>query len=291
MTTHRPHIGIILMIVSTVSIAAGWVGVKLLGERLPTSEIVFFRSLVGIIILIPIALYRTGSINGHNKKLLLARGIFGLIGMQMAFFAMTKMNLGDAAILLNTFPLFVALLAPFFLKERSNPGTFFLVVLAFVGVAFILKPTWDIFTGVALMGLAAGLMVAFAMMIVRKLHETESTWTIATWFSLIIVIGIAPLMAFQFIAPTVREIVIMLLMGSLLTLSQIFLTKAYRYAEASLIAPFAYLSVLWSYGFDILLWRHVPDLWSAIGSAIVIGSGVGIIILSRRPLVRAGATS
>ncbi len=283
--------GIMLVISATVCVALGWGGVKLLGARLPVPEIVFFRALAGLIVLAPLTYLRTGSLNGNNKKLLIARGVFGFIGMLLAFYAMTKISLGDAAMLLNTFPLFIALLAPFFLKESSSPWIFLLIAVAFIGVAFILKPTPAIFNGVAFAGLASGVSVAFAMMIIRKLHETDNTWIIATWFTAVIMIGAAPLMLLDFVLPTTAELVIIVFTGTILTASQLLTTKAYKYAEASILAPFSYLAVMWSYGLDIAIWSHLPDVWSLVGSIIVIGSGIGIIELAKRPIVRPGATS
>ena len=283
--------GITLMIFATMCVASGWVGVKVLGERLPANEIVFFRALVGLFILVPLTKIRVGTLMGNNMKLLVVRGLMGLVGMMLAFYAMIQMSLGDASMLLNTFPLFVALFAPFFLKEASSPYIFILAIVAFVGIGFILKPTWDIFHGASFAGLAAGIAVAFAMITIRKLHATDSTWTIALWFTAVIAVGSAPLLLVNFVVPTMRELLIILLTGFILTLSQLFLTKAYRYAKASMIAPFGYLSVIWSYGFDVIIWRHVPDVWSAIGSAIIIGAGIGILQVAKRPVIKPGATS
>lgn len=291
MTHRNASFGIILMIAATFFVAVGWVGVKILGEHLPISEIVFTRTLVGLIILIPLTRMKVGSLLGTNRKLLLIRGIMGLIGMMLAFYAMTKMSLGNASILLNTFPLFVALFSPFLLKESSNPRVLLLALVAFIGIGLVLKPSADILNGASLAGLAAGVAVAFAMISIRKLHATDSTWIIALWFSGVITLGALPLTAIEFIVPTWREILIILLTGSILTLSQLFMTKAYRYASADIIAPFAYLSVIWSYTADILIWDKVPDMWSAVGTAIIIGAGIGIILISRKPVIRPGATS
>jgi len=291
MTHRHTTYGIILMILTTICIATGWVGVKILGERLPTAEIVCFRSVVGLLILIPATYIRTKSLKGKNKRLLVIRGVTGFIGMMLAFYAMIQMNLGDASMLLNTYPLFVALLAPFFLKEASNPRVFALAIAAFVGIGFILKPTWDILNGGAFAALAAGISVAFAMIAIRKLHSTDNTWIIATWFTAIVAMGSLPFLIIGFVRPTFSEWLIIALTGFILTLSQIFVTKAYRYAKASIIAPFSYLAVIWSYLFDILIWKYVPDIWSAIGSAIVISAGVGILMISKRPVVKPAATS
>lgn len=291
MILHRPHIGIVLVMCSTVCVALGWGGIKLAGSRLPTSEVVFFRALVGLIILGLLTYLRAGTLKGVNHRLLVLRGILGLIGMMLMFHAMTRMLLGDAAMLLNTFPLFVALIAPFFLKEPSKPAVFTLIAVAFVGIALILKPSSALVNGTALMALGAGIVTAFAMMSIRKLHATENTLRITWWFTLVITLGSAPLAAAQFVVPTIEESIILIFVGLILTLSQLLLTKAYRYAPASVLAPFSYLTVLWSYGLDIAIWGHVPDFWSLVGGAIVVAAGIGIIKSAHRPLVRPYANS
>lgn len=279
------------MIAATICFATGWVCVKVLGTHMPSMEIAFFRAFIGFIILAPIAHKRTGSLRGHNHKLLIIRGIVGGAAMLLSFYSMTKINLGDAALLLNTFPLFVAFLAPFFLKEPSKPVIFVLIAVAFIGIGFILKPTNDLLNVPAFAGLAGGFLVAFAMMAIRRLHATDSTWVIAAWFSGVTSLVALPLLLFDFVVPTMTDAAILVGSGLVLTVSQVLLTKAYRYAPASIIAPFAYLSVIWSYGFDMLIWSHMPDMWSALGAVVVIGCSVGIMQLARRPVVRAGATS
>jgi len=290
MITHNPKRGITYMLAATVLLAIGWVGIKLVGKRLPTPEIVCLRALVGFLILLPIVRVRAKSMLGHNRRLLVLRSVVGLGGMMCGFYAMTHMNLGDASMLLNTFPLFVALLAPFFLKETSNPRVFLFAIIAFVGIGLILKPTSDIINSAALIGLASGVLVALAMIVLRKLRATDDSWVIALWFSAIITLGAAPFVFLDFIVPTAEEWLVIILAGSFLTVSQIFLTKAYGYADAQTIAPFAYCSVIWSYGFDILIWDYIPDVWSIVGSVIVIASSIFLMEVARRPRIRPGAT-
>ena len=291
MTTHDPKRGILYMIAATLCLAAGWVGIKFAGERLPTAEVVCLRSLVGLPLLIPVAKMRAGSLWGHNQKLLLLRGLAGLCGMMCLFYGIIHLNMGDASVLLNTFPLFVALLAPFLLKEPTHPRVFFFVIIAFIGIGFILRPTKEIINVAALIGLAGGFFVALAMIAIRKLRATENTWVITFWFSAVVAAGALPFMLMDFVMPTPREWLIILVSGTILTMSQLFVTKAYGYATAATIAPFAYAAVLWSYGLDMLVWDFVPDFWSIVGSGVIIVSSVGSMLIARKPYIKTGATS
>jgi len=291
MITHDPKRGIIYMLAATFCLATGWVRIKFAGERLPTAEVVCLRSLVGLPLLIPIVAKRAGSFWGHNHKLLLLRGLAGLIGMFCGFYGMVHLNLGDASMLLNTFPLFVALLAPFLLKEATHPRVYLFTAIAFVGIGCIMRPTTEIINVAALIGLAAGLFVALAMIAVRKLRATENTWVITLWFSMVVFVGALPFMLMDFVMPTPSEALMLLVAGSILTMSQLFVTKAYGYATAATIAPFAYAAVIWSYGLDVLVWDFVPDFWSIVGSCIVIASSIGTMFLARKPYIKTGATS
>ena len=291
MTIHNHKRGIMYMTAATLCLAIGWVGIKFAGERLPTAEVVCLRALVGLPLLIPIVMKRSGSFWGHNHKLLLLRGLVGLIGMMCGFYGMIHLNLGDASMLLNTFPLFVALLAPFLLKEPTHPRVYLFTAIAFIGVGCIMRPTAEIFNIAALIGLASGLFVALAMIAVRKLRATENTLVITLWFSAVVALGALPFMLMDFVMPTPREALMLLIAGSVLTMSQLFVTKAYGYATAATIAPFAYAAVIWSYGLDMLVWDFVPDFWSIVGSGIVIASSIGTMFFARKPYIKTGATS
>ena len=279
------------MIAATLSLVIGWACIKTAGDRLPTAELVFLRSGVGLPLLIPSARLRAGSLWGHNIKLLILRGLAGCLGMICVFYGMTHLSMGDASVLLNTFPLFVALLAPFLLKEPTHPRVFLFAVIAFIGVAFIVKPSADIINVPAFVGLAGGFLVALAMIAVRKLRATENTWVITLWFTTIVAAGSLIPTLFNFVMPTMGEWLMMIIAGLILTLSQVFVTKAYGFAAASVIAPFAYAAVLWSYGLDILIWKFEPDMWSIIGSSIIILSSLGNMFFARKPCIRTGATS
>lgn len=291
MTTHNPKRGIVYMVAATLCLATGWVGIKFAGERLPTAEVVCLRSLVGLPLLIPIARMRAESLWGHNKRLLLLRGLAGLIGMMCVFYSMIHLNMGDASVLLNTFPLFVALLAPFLLKESTHPLVFLFAIIAFIGIGCIVRPTAEFINVAALIGLAGGFFVALAMIAIRKLRATENTWVIALWFSAVVTLGALPFMLMDFVMPTPREALMLLVAGCILTMSQLFVTKAYGYATAATIAPFAYAAVIWSYGLDILVWDFVPDFWSIVGSGIIIASSIGTMFFARKPYIKTGATS
>lgn len=272
------------MAIGTLGLAAGWALIKAQGDRIPLFEIVFFRGLAGFVILYPIARVRSGSLRGRNKTALLIRCVTGFTSMCLSFYAMTRLPLGDVSMLLNSYPLFVALLAPFFLKERTSLTTLALAAVAFAGIGFVLKPSIHILESGALAALAAGVLVSFVVIAIRQLHATDNTWVITTWFTAFVLVASALPAILDFVTPTKFDILLIVGTGIALTASQIFMTKAYQYGDAATIAPFAYLSVFFSYMFDIVFWDRIPDGWSIAGSALMIAAGIGIMLTGKRKI-------
>ncbi len=291
MTPRRSTYAILLTALGAFFLASGWACIKAQGSRIPLMEIIFFRALAGFVILYPLARARTKSLKGRNRPLLLARCILGFFAMCAGFYAMTHLPLGDASMLLNTYPLFVALIAPLFLKERSSPTTFVLAAVAFVGIGFVLKPSAHIMESASLAALAAGVIVAFVTIIIRRLHVTDNTWVITTWFTGFVLIASAIPAFLDFVALTRIDFLLIAVTGITLTVAQVLMTKAYRFADAATVAPFSYLSVLYSYGFDMIFRGRIPDGWSIAGSALAIAAGVGLLLTHKKDAASAAAAT
>ncbi len=270
-------IGIVWMVFAQLLFVVGWVAIKFLGSRIPLFEIVFFRAIISVIILLPITWWRLGSVRGKDYFALFLRSLFGFLAMAMAFYSMIKMDIGNAATLFNTLPIFVAILAPAILGEAFSSAKLILVIVAFVGIGLILKPDPDILNGASLYALMAGLLGALAMLFVRKLVATDSTLIIILYFTAFTALAAAPFAAAKFIFPTSAEWVYLLVIGICTTLGQIFMTRSYRYGHASTIAPFSYASVIGAYIVGFAIFDEVPDMWSALGAATIIASGIGIM--------------
>jgi drug/metabolite transporter (DMT)-like permease len=270
------------MVAAEVIFSCGWAMIKWVGGRLPVFEVVFFRAVLSLIILTAIMLWRGSSFRGKNYKLLFTRGLFGFLGIVTSFAAMIKMNLGNASILLNTFPLFVALLAPVFIGEKFKHINFIFVVTAFAGISLIIKPTQHIFHNMAFLGLLSGICAAFSVISVRRLTLTDSSSVITFYFTLITTLASIPFIAGKFVMPTTFEWLLLAGIGTAVTVGQLLMAKAYSYAHAATVSPFAYISVLGAYIFGIIIWKEVPDILSIIGCVLIVIAGVAITITEGR---------
>lgn len=270
--------GILWMVAAQVMFVAAWTAIKALGARLPLFEIIFFRSFLSLLVLLFIAIARERSIRGRNSAGLLLRSSLGCAAMVLSFYAMIRMEIGNAATLFNTLPIFVALLAPPILGESFSRRKLAIVIVAFAGIALILKPDAGIAQGASLVALLAGILGALAMLFVRKLASTDSPLIITLYFTAFTTAASAPVAALNFVPPTMPEWGWLVFIGVILTFAQLAMTNAYTFGHASTIAPFSYASVIGAYAAGLAFFGEMPDALSIAGAAIIIGSGIAIML-------------
>ncbi len=300
----NPVLGIALKIVSALAFTLMAAAVKLVSfgqEGFPTGQVVFCRSLFA---LLPVFLWlgyerelssawRTQNARGHFR-----RAVIGSAGMFCGFGALLLLPLPDATAIGYAAPLITVVLAALVLKETVRIYRWTAVLVGFAGVIVMLLPHLSAgtlaqgFGGTAargvLLGLAGAICAAFAMIEVRKLTSSETTGAIVFYFSLMAtVLGFLTFPAGFLVAdwawkmPSLRDFGLLVLMGTLGGIGQITLTQSYRHADASVVAPFDYTSMIWAIVIGWLLFGDLPDRLVLAGSAIVIGSGIFVILRER----------
>ncbi len=282
MSSRETAKGIFWMVAAEFVFVACWCAIKFLGGRLPLFEIVFFRAAISLVILIPLTYVRLKSFRIYNYRSIFVRSFFGFIGMFSSFYAMIHLNMGNASTLINTMPIFVAIFSPLLATEPFVRKQFFFVVIAFVGIAFILKPDLGLLDQSAISGLVSGLTTGIAMIGLRKLHATDNTMIITLYFTAFSALASLPFAIPHFIMPTKYEFAWLLVLGIIISFAQLFMTKSYQYGNAATIAPFAYSSVIMAYIAGLIFFAEVPDLWSVIGTVIIIASGIGVMLTAPR---------
>ncbi len=264
------------MIVSNVIFAVAWLTVKALSGELHTFQIITIRAIIGSIILFSLMKFQGVPIRGNNRKLLYLRSIIGFVSLSIIFYSITKIEMGNAAALLNTNILFVILFAPLFLKEKFQKSIMTWVLIAFVGVLMILKPDENVINSWSFFALISGFLTSITTMCVRKLHSTDHPYVIAYYFIMVSLFG-ALILGFRvFMWPTPFQWLLLGITGVSTTLGQILQTFAFRYGEASTLAPLRYLFVVLTYIGGIIFFHEVPDLFAFLGAALIIISGTAI---------------
>ena len=256
--------------------------VKILGPDMPSHQIVFYRNILAAIIIFPMLMrgsgwreFKTTRINMH-----LLRSTSGVLAMFCFFYALANIELADAMLLKLTGPLFIPIIAIFWIKEHVSVQTVGAILVGFAGVVVFLNPTGEIQLA-ALVGLIGGALAAFAKVTIRKMSDTESTTRIIFYFALFgALISAIPALATELHIPTGQQWGYLILLGAVGTCGQFCLTQAYRLAPASQVGSFTYSSLLWASLAGWLVWREVPSLQTLLGGALIISAGL-ILIYSR----------
>ncbi|GAB1581422.1 DMT family transporter [Phyllobacterium phragmitis] len=258
-------------------------------EGIPLGELVFFRSFFAIF---PVIFYLavTHQLSGvfHTQERLshVWRGLVGVSAMCCSFYALTKLPLPEAIAINYASPLFVVVFSAILLHETVRIYRWSAVVIGLIGVMVILWPRLSVFssgeigmeeTVGAISALAGAVLSAIAMLLVRRLVQTERTPTIVIYFSITSSVIALFTLPFGWVMPTPAQALMLVGAGFAGGIAQIFLTQCYRYAEMSTIAPFEYTSMLLGLAIGYLIFGDVPTVEMLIGGVVVIGAGIFII--------------
>jgi drug/metabolite transporter (DMT)-like permease len=262
--------GILLMILASFCFALMASAVKYTGE-LPTMQKVFFRNLIGMIISGYIILKSGGSFKGRNRGGLIFRSLFGLIGVFLYFYALDQIPLSDAVVLNQMSPFFVVVLSAWFLKEPIRKFQVPAIILALVGVIFIIRPEFNATIIPSLIALMSALFAAAAYTTIRHLRLTDKPQVIIFYFTAFSVIVAIPFMLLgRFQWPTGLEFLGLLGVGIFATGAQFLMTYAYRYAEAGDLSIYSYGKTLFSTLIGAVIWLEIPDGYSIIGILLIL---------------------
>ncbi|MDQ0317145.1 DMT family transporter [Amorphus orientalis] len=267
--------------------------VKLAGERLPVGEILFVRNVVGVIPVLVFVTWtgdlagvlRTSQPFGHVK-----RAVIGTAAMGLWFASLTMLPLPDATAISYAAPLMLVALAALLLGEKVRIYRWSAVGVGFIGVLIILapqvlggtSPAADMQRTGSLLALAAAGCMALASVFVRELTATEQTGTIVIYFFMAAAVMSLVTAPFGWVVPTAFELALLLGIGLLGGIGQILLTQAYRFAEASTVAPFEYTTMIWMVLLGYFLFGEVPQPFVIGGTVIVIGAGLYVIYRERK---------
>ena len=276
--------GIFCIIVAGFGFSLMALFIKLAGN-LPSMQKGFFRNIIAVgISSIPL-IKHWKSINFPKGKLswsvLISRSVFGTIGLVFNFYAITHISLADSTIIQKLSPFVILILSYIFFKEKMTKFQMFAIVIAFIGVGFIIKPSGD---GFISMGALAALLGAFcsgiAYTCVRYLgtHNVSGEFIIF-FFSTLSTLLLLPYLIFDYRVMTMYQLSMLVLAGASATIGQYGVTFAYKYAAAKNISVFDYSQVLFSGIFGFIFFNELPDLQSLICYIIFIS--VGIILVKK----------
>lgn len=287
----QPLKAIALKTISVTVFVAMQSFIKAAGD-VPAGQIVFFRSFFAIFPLLAFMAWHHELATAWKTKRPLGhfwRGLIGTASMGFGFFALTRLPLPEAIVLNYAQPLLVVVFSALFLGENVRLYRWSAVIIGLIGVIIVSWPNLQLGSGMndrefvgVLAAFAGAAMSAVAMLLIRNLVVSEKSTTIVLWFS-ISASGLALLsLPFGWIWLTPQQTLLLVLAGFCGGIAQIFMTEAYRYGEASTVAPFEYTSLILGIVIGYLVFHDVPTPNMILGGLIIIGSGLFIVWRERR---------
>lgn len=292
----RPLRGIVLMLASVTLFTVMTALIKA-ADRVPAGESVFFRAFVTVPVLL--AWYgfqgkitetlRTADWLGHAR-----RGIVGSLAMGLGFAGLKYLPLPEVTALKFATPILIVVFAAFMLGERVRLVRLTAVLTGLIGVSIILSPrisvegeTRELIGAMIVLGSSA--CAAFAQIFVKRLAGHEHPAAIVFYFSLTASVLSLVTIPFGWVWPTPAEWALLLGAGLVGGAGQLFLTSSYRFAEAGVLAPFTYISMLWAVLIGWLVFNEAPTVHMLAGSALIISAGVAIFLRERQLGMRRAA--
>ncbi len=217
-----------------------------------------------------------------SQPLLITRSILGLTGVLLNIYAIDHMVLSDADILMKLNPFWTILLSLIFLKEYIQKYQITAMLVAIVGMLFVVKPEFSSEILPALTGLLSGIFAASAYTAVRALSTREAPYTIVFYFSFFSVIALLPFVIFTYEPISRIQIIYLVLAGLSAAVGQIGITVAYSYAPAKDISIFTYASIIFTALIGFVLFKEAPDFYAVIGYIIILGASYYMFEKARR---------
>ncbi|NVO56081.1 DMT family transporter [Rhodobacteraceae bacterium B1Z28] len=253
--------------------------IKVLGGTYSVMQIIFFATLFSFVpMAVTILADRTpGNFRPHHPWLVMLRSALMVTAMSCAFYAFSVLPLAEVYSLLFSFPLIVTVLSIPILGEVVRAQRWAAVGVGLIGVLIVLRPGTTEITAGHLAALTAAFCSAFASVLVRKIGNEERSAVLILYPMLlaIVVMSLAQPAVYQ--PPSLLHLVMMALVGVLSVIAQHLIIVAYRAAPAGVVAPSQYSQIIWATLFGAVFFGERPDAWVAVGTSIIIASGVFVV--------------
>ncbi|MDP3087344.1 MAG: DMT family transporter [Methylotenera sp.] len=272
-----PNWGSLWMLVAALCFAIMGALVKVGAQKFSSGELVFYRSIFGLMVIYLYIFSKKLPLGTPVMFKQMSRALVGFASLVLFFYAIAHLPLATAIILNYTSPLFLAIFTPFLLHEKPKKTLFIALIIGFIGISLLLKPTINSTDWLAgSLGLLSGLGAALAYVHVKQLGKVnEPDWRTVFYFTLVSTIGAGLWMFFDnFHALDWQDLPILLGLGFSATIAQLAMTRAYRTGDTLVVASLAYLTVVLASLFGVIWWNEYLSLDAYIAIGLIILSGI-----------------
>ncbi len=279
----RIVLGAALVAAAGLMFALAGVAIKMAGASLGSVDILFWRNVLSLAILLPWIVRRwPGALQPVHGGLMAMRGVAVVASLLCYYYAVQVLPLAEAVLLNFSSAIFVPLLGFLLFRFGLDRRVLIAVLVGFAGVALILKPGTDLFQPAALIGLASGMLGGLAAVAVWRMPEEESPVRIAVWFALIGIVITSGPMLMDPVLPPAEAWPPLIALGLFSTAAHILFARGCLVAPADRVSPLDYTAVFFAAAFGWLIWGEAVDWLLAAGAALIVAGAV-IAIRAGRP--------
>ena len=252
---------------------------KWLTQGYPIGQIVFIRSFFFFVPILAIVGIQKDwqALRIQNVRLQMLRALLFVASTFLIVASIKLLPLANAIAFIHSAPLMITALAAMLLAERIGLHRWCAVAVGFIGILIMTRPTADAFQLTAFVAIGAAAATALRDIVTRKMSETESTTATLTFSTAALILSAGLASAFSWKPPTGIDLALMAASGVLMGSAHYLLIEAYRNAEAAVVSPFKYTSLIWATLFGYLIWGDLPDRWIVSGAALIIGAGLYVL--------------
>ncbi len=275
MTAETTRKGIMLMILAVFLFTIMDAVAKGLISRYPPAQVVWARFAGQALIVAVLLGPRMGAmLRTAHPYLHVWRSAFQLMATGFFFVSLAYIGLPEATALADTSPVLITLGAALFLGERLGPRRLFGVFAALLGALIIIRPGAEVFTLAALLPLANAVTYAGNALLTRHIGVKEPFWTSLMYGALFGAIVSGAYLPFIWVTPSLPDLGLFFLVGCLGTAAQLCIIRSFSTVEASVVAPFTYLGIVFSTLWSVLFFNDWPDGWTLIGALVIVSAGL-----------------
>ena len=261
---------------------------KYLTATYPVHQVVWARYVFHVLLLFTwLGARARWVLRTRRLGLQLGRSLLLLLTTFFFFTALSFMPLVDASVIMFIGPIVLTVLAALILREHVGARRWSGVIIGFIGALIVIRPGTSMVQPAAVFAVAAACCYALYQITTRQLSYSDAPLTTLSYTALVGALFSSFAAPFGWVWPDATGWALMALAGLIGGLGHFCVIKAFQAAPAAVVAPFGYTSVIWSTSFGFVIFDHLPDAWTIIGGAIIIGSG--IYILHRERVRGAGA--
>lgn len=250
----------------------------------PPLQILFLRSALALPMVVAVVLAIGGrpALRTRHLRLYALRGLLQTIGVVLFFSGLAVLPLAEATALIFAAPIFITALSVPLLRESVGWRRWTAVIVGFLGVLVIVRPGGTTFQPASLYVVGTALSYALFMISARWIDRREGAWTMTVYVVLFPLLFSALAAPFDWRPLQTAHLPLFLALAVFGTLGMMLMTQAFRQAPAAIVAPFEYTALVWASLVGWLVWNEVPDDWTYAGAAVIIASGLYIVVRETR---------